>query len=217
MIAGAGAEKVPAAQRKMSSRLLFLGRNGTAMHHQPEDDLLAGLVQGRQDAFAALYDRYGRPLYRVAWTLLRSRQDAEDAVQEVFLGLVRARAALGQVENLRAYLFSALRHAVARQGARRKTAPLPPEDPPAREVYTGGDVDPETFRLLEVGLAALPAPQREVVTLKIDGGLTFAEVAALLGVRPKTAASRYRYALEKLRAILDAGRHEPRNTPTGLA
>jgi RNA polymerase sigma-70 factor (ECF subfamily) len=185
--------------------------------HQPEDDLLAGLVQGCEDAFAALYDRYGRPLYRVAWTLLRSRQDAEDAVQEVFLGLVRARAALGRVENLRAYLFSALRHAVARQGARRKAVTLPAADPPARDAHPEGDVDPEIFRLLEVGLAALPAPQREVLSLKIDGGLTFAEVAAVLGIRPKTAASRYRYALEKLRAILRAGHHEPRNTTTGLA
>ena len=41
-----------------------------------------------------------------------------------------------------------------------------------------------------------------MIALKIDGGLTFAEVAALLGVSANTAASRYRYALEKLRAAL---------------
>jgi RNA polymerase sigma-70 factor (ECF subfamily) len=184
------------------------------MHDEVGDRLRAQLAEGRDDALAAVCDRYARPLYRVAWTLLRSRPDAEDAVQEVFLGLVRSRSSLGRVENLPAYLFAALRNAVARLAARRKTAALPADDPPARDPDAGGDIDPETFRLLERGLAALPAAQREVLTLKIDGGLTFAEVAAVLGIGPKTAASRYRYALEKLRTALDVGRHEPRTTST---
>jgi len=187
------------------------------MHEQAEDRLRAGLAEGREDAFAALYDRFGRPLHRVAWSLLRSRQDAEDAVQEVFLGLVRSRAAIGKVESLRAYLFAALRHAAARLAARAKTPVLPAGDPPARDLNAQGEIDPETFQLLERGLAALPGEQREVLSLKIDGGLTFAEVAAVLGIRPNTAASRYRYALEKLRAILEAGCHEPRTTSTKLA
>ncbi len=85
-----------------------------------DECLLAGLAQRREDAFAVLYDRHARPLYRVAWTLLGSCQDAEDAVQEVFLGFVRAQATLGRVENLRAYLFSArgTRRRVWRRGAR---------------------------------------------------------------------------------------------------
>ena len=41
-----------------------------------------------------------------------------------------------------------------------------------------------------------------MVALKIDGGLTFAEIAAVIGISANTAASRYRYALEKLRAAL---------------
>jgi RNA polymerase sigma-70 factor (ECF subfamily) len=165
--------------------------------------LQADLAAGRADAFAAVYDRYAGPLYRVAWTLLRSRPDAEDAVQEVFLGLVRAGPALERVENLNAYLFTALRHAAARLAARRRTEALPPEEPEAPKP-AAKDIDAELFGALERGLAALPVEQREVLTLKIDGGLTFAEVAAVLGIRPKTAASRYRYALEKLRVLLDA-------------
>jgi RNA polymerase sigma factor (sigma-70 family) len=180
------------------------------MHDAADERLRAELALGREDAFAALYDRFGRPLYRVAWTLLRSRQDAEDAVQEVFLGLVRARSALGRVENISAYLFSALRHAAARLAARRKTQALPPDDPPAREPSAARGIDPETSRLLDDGLAALPVEQREVLSLKIDGGLTFAEIAAVLGIGLKTAASRYRYALEKLKALLDAERQERR-------
>jgi DNA-directed RNA polymerase specialized sigma24 family protein len=55
---------------------------------------------------------------------------------------------------------------------------------------------------LAAAVAALPEAQREVVALKIDAGLTFAEIAAVTGTSLNTAASRYRYALEKLRTAL---------------
>jgi RNA polymerase sigma-70 factor (ECF subfamily) len=48
----------------------------------------------------------------------------------------------------------------------------------------------------------LPPEQREIIDLKIEGGLTFGEIATLLSISPNTAASRYGYALEKLRAAL---------------
>jgi len=54
-------------------------------------------------------------------------------------------------------------------------------------------------------LEALPAEQREVLALKVDGELTFEEIGGLLNVSPNTAASRYRYALEKLRDALRPG------------
>ena len=169
--------------------------------------LLTGLAEGRDEAFAALYDRFGRSLFRVARALLRSRQDAEDAVQDVFLGLVRSRAALGRVENLRAYLFGALRHAATRLAARPRAVGPPPADETRGE---GSAAEAELSDQLELALASLPREQREVVTLKIDGELTFQEIAAVVGVRPATAASRYRYALDKLRGLLREGTHAPR-------
>lgn len=85
------------------------------------DPMVQGLAEGREEAFAAVYDRFGPALFRVAWALLGARADAEDAVQEVFVGLVRARRTLGEVENLRAYLFAGLRHAAAKLAAQRRT------------------------------------------------------------------------------------------------
>jgi RNA polymerase sigma-70 factor (ECF subfamily) len=55
---------------------------------------------------------------------------------------------------------------------------------------------------LEQALRTLPPEQRELVALKIEGDLTFGEIAVVLGISPNTAASRYRYALEKLRLAL---------------
>jgi RNA polymerase sigma-70 factor (ECF subfamily) len=54
-----------------------------------------------------------------------------------------------------------------------------------------------------------PEVQREVVALKIEGGLTFAEIAAVTGTSPHTAASRYRYAIDKLRPALTDSEDEP--------
>ena len=69
------------------------------MAEPPGDPLLAGLAAGRDEAFAALYARDGAALFRVAVALLGCRADAEDAVQEVFVGLAQARASLAAVEQ----------------------------------------------------------------------------------------------------------------------
>jgi RNA polymerase sigma-70 factor (ECF subfamily) len=169
------------------------------MAEPPGDPLLAGLAAGRDEAFAALYARDGAALFRVALALLGCRADAEDAVQEVFVGLAQARVA--SIDNLRAYLFTALRHAAAKAAARRRAD--------RREPLSDAFAAPEPRALaagpaarLERALAALPADRREVLALKIDAGQTFREIAAVLGIRPNTAASRYRYALAELRDAL---------------
>jgi RNA polymerase sigma-70 factor, ECF subfamily len=167
-----------------------------------DDPLLQGLTEGREEAFAALYDRFGPTLFRVACLLLGSCADAEDAVQDVFVGLVRARRKLTGVGNLRAYLFAALRRAAGRVAGARKATPVAPYD--FAQVAAPGSQGPGTEQAaaLERALRGLPPEQRELVALKVDAGLTFAEIGTLLGISPNTAASRYRYALEKLRAAL---------------
>ncbi len=63
--------------------------------------------------------------------------------------------------------------------------------------------DDDENRALQVALAKIPDSFREVVTLKIWGDQTFAEIGENLGISPNTAASRYRYGLEALRKYLD--------------
>src|SRR5437660_9868931 len=77
------------------------------------------------EALATLYDRFGPALFRTARTLLGDDGLAEDAVQDTFLGLIRAAVPLADVENVRAYLFTALRHAAVKLRARgRAVLPL---------------------------------------------------------------------------------------------
>jgi RNA polymerase sigma-70 factor, ECF subfamily len=170
-----------------------------------EDPLIEGLAEGREEAFAALYDGFAASLFRVAFGMLGSPQDAEDVVQEVFVAVFRGRRRLRQVENLRAYLFAALRRAAARHAASpRRQCSLSPEELAQISCPESIGPDKEQALRLERALRTLPAEQGEVIALKVDGGLTFAEIAVVLGISANTAASRYRYGLEKLRAALEA-------------
>jgi len=172
------------------------------MAEPAENALAAALAAGHVSAFAEVYDRFGPALFRAAAALLRCRAEAEDAVQDVLVGLARARHDLTRVTNLRAYLFAALRHAANRRAAvrrRHRTEPLADAAEPVSLPTAPADGRGER---LDQAVRALPPEQREVLALKVDGGLTFVEVAAALGLSPNTVASRYRYALDKLRAAL---------------
>jgi RNA polymerase sigma-70 factor (ECF subfamily) len=169
------------------------------------DPLPASLAAGDERAFAALYDRFGQRLFRTALAVLGRREDAEDTVQEVFAAVWQARQGLTGSQDLTAYMFTALRRAAARYAARRARGPTLSEtaiDEAVSPSASPDDCSATYGERLERALAALPAEQREVIALKIDGQLTFAQIAGVLGLSANTAASRYRYALEKLRASL---------------
>jgi RNA polymerase sigma-70 factor (ECF subfamily) len=163
------------------------------------------LATGDQEAFAALYDRLALRLLRTAVTLTGSTTEAEDVVQDLFVELARGRGRLAGVTDLEAYVFTMLRHSASRRRRRAAVGRRALETLSAAARDSGRLVaEPAAFADdgLARAVAALPEPQREVLALKFDGGLTFAEIAAIVGASPNTVASRYRYALEKLRAVL---------------
>jgi RNA polymerase sigma-70 factor (ECF subfamily) len=175
------------------------------------DPLLLGLAAGDERAFVVLYDRFAARMYRAALRILGSREDAEDVVQDVFLSAVRSRERLGDVRDLTAYLFAALHRAAGRCAVRRVRAlqlsstavdeAVAPVEPVAS--------DNADRHRLERAIRSLPDEQREVLTLKIDGELTFAQIAQVMGVSVSTAASRYHYALKKLKTSLVGARTSP--------
>ncbi|MDP9174458.1 MAG: sigma-70 family RNA polymerase sigma factor [Planctomycetota bacterium] len=170
------------------------------MTFPPANPLVRALATGEPNSCAQLYDRLGLSLLRVARVMLYASGDAEDAVQDVFVQIASQRDRLSQVRDLDAYVFSMLRYTVQRRLRRqgneqhhlRQLARVGP-----REQCPGASND------LDEALKSLPAEQREVIALKIDGELTFAQIGDILNVSPNTAASRYRYALEKLRRVLE--------------
>ncbi len=120
---------------------------------------------------------------------------AQDLTQEAFLALVDRGAAVVKIDNVAAYLFSIARNLASRYLRRRRPA-YNPRDP--SEVDSVGALANAAAR---EALRQLPPEQAEVVALKVWHELTFAEIGEALGISPNTAASRYRYALDKLRDL----------------
>jgi RNA polymerase sigma-70 factor (ECF subfamily) len=163
--------------------------------------------QGNHRHFAELYDRLAPALLRAArtmlgGTMLGDTSDAEDVVQDVFVNLVRSRRQLLLVEDSDAYVFAILRNVVGQRTQRRKTETARLQNLARIQAseYPPAQLKDES---LDTALANLPLEQREVIALKIDGDLTFHQIGQVMNISPNTAASRYRYALEKLRNALE--------------
>jgi len=145
-----------------------------------------------------LYDRYGAALYRYAVMVLADPAAAADAVQGVFVGLLRRRAPPEYDER---YLRRAVRNECFSALRRRRRDVLAASTPFLEQLEAARDRPDERIGI-ERALRELPPEQREVVHLKVFEGMTFQEIADTTGESINTAASRYRYAIDKLRVHL---------------
>jgi RNA polymerase sigma-70 factor (ECF subfamily) len=159
------------------------------------------MTQDLAGGWRAWFDAQGPALLLYARQWLPRLMDAEDAVQEGFVRFWRSR---GRVRDSEAYLFACVRRCALEwhRGRRRRERREEKAARPEESLFVSSlDLD-ERRRLIEAALARLPLEQREVIVLKIWGDLTFAQIGSVLEVSPNTAASRYRYALDKLRLEL---------------
>lgn len=150
-----------------------------------------------------LYERHGESLYRYIAFKLGSAQDAEDVLQETFCRFARYDLRWRFIRDPQAFVFRVARNEAYRF-LRRKLGRREGE----RMIEAGGrgafaaafaaPSEPSVALLLERA-GELPVEQREVVYLKVFDGLTFKEIASICGVSVNTAASRYRYGIDKLR------------------
>ena len=150
-----------------------------------------------------LYDEHAQPLFAFLLNFTRDEADTRDLLQEIFVKLAREPELLDGVREKRAFLIRLAHNAaidlIRRRGTRERTK----ENFAAEAISIfapASDPDEKVFRdELSVALGELPEEQRAVVHLKLWGELTFEEIATALEISPNTAASRYRYALDKSR------------------
>ena len=158
------------------------------------------------DLLSRLYDDHAQAIFALLLNLTRNESDTRDLLQELFIRIARRPEILAGVQNERGFLLRLATNAAIdlsrRSGARdRKHERLAAE---SVEVFaTIDDPDEQAFRqALNRSLASLPFDQRAVVHLKLWEGLTFEAIAEILEIPLNTAASRYRYGLDKLREQL---------------
>ncbi|MCC6507745.1 MAG: sigma-70 family RNA polymerase sigma factor [Pirellulaceae bacterium] len=148
---------------------------------------------------SGLYDLTAMRLLRLAVTITRNQHDAEDAVAAALLRVVGDCHLLVRAEHPWAYLLRMVRNEALVILRRKKRWSFIDN---ITDLLTRRTVDhleqEDTHRAIWLALRNLPSLQSEVVVLKIWDDMTFVEIAEILGVPAATAASRYRYALEKL-------------------
>ena len=155
-----------------------------------------------------LYGRYGENLYRYLVFRLGSPEDAEDVLQETFCRFARYAVRWKLVRNPQAFVFRVARNEVNRFLRRKLSRPAADKLPDRTSSFSASLATPaEPSAILLVELAdQLPDEQKEVIFMKVFDGLTFKEIGSACGISANTAASRYRYALDKLRAALEEKR-----------
>ncbi len=145
-----------------------------------------------------LYEKHGDALAAYACCCGLDFAAAEDTVQKVFLKLLRGETSVPRTPV--AYLYRAVRNASfnLRRDRKHETGLAEQE-----KWFVHGRRAPEEVLALQTALRELPEEQREVVFLRIWSGLTLQEIADATKMPMNTVASRYRYALEKLRERLN--------------
>lgn len=156
------------------------------------------------DRIGALYDRFAASLFRYAAMILADRAAAADAVQQVFLKLTKSGSDAGHESTPPGvgYLRRAVRNECYSLLRSRRRELVVAVDARLLETVEAAEDRPAERLAIEQALRELPPEQREVIHLKVFEGMTFQEIADATGESINTAASRYRYATEKLRAIL---------------
>lgn len=148
-----------------------------------------------------LYDAYGVSLYRYALMILASPEKAEDVIQQVFTSLLGRRHR--RINDEEHYLRRAVRNACYSELRHQKVRRGPVIDERLLEIPAEGPAVSEEDRIaLSAAIRQLPPAQREVIHLHVFEGRTFKAIAEITGESLHTIASRYRYALDKLKATL---------------
>ena len=169
-----------------------------------DEDLMASYAAGDEVALDELFSRYAPVLLRVLQRQVAGREEAEDLVQQTFLQLHRARYDFDSARKFRPWVFTIalnLRREHSRRVRRRAEWPLEHAPDLASEPHQRARAD--AARDLERALATLPAEQREIIELHWLEGLSFQEVAEVLGTTRGAAKVRAHRGYALLREALE--------------
>jgi len=180
----------------------------------PVADRTRALDLAKDETLAALVSQYAGTLYRVAFSVMRNASDAEDAVQEAFLRVLRHRDTLDEVRDQRVWLIRIVWNIVLDRKRRSKTRPetddvaelarvLPCEGLSAEERAAAAQHHAQVLACVET----LPPKEREVLMLSAFEELNSVEIATVLGITESSVRSRLFRARNLMAGLLQ---HERR-------
>ncbi|WKN42109.1 RNA polymerase sigma-70 factor [Tunicatimonas pelagia] len=170
-----------------------------------ESALVLQLSQGQSVAFEALFRIYYSRLYRFAYSLLRSAEDAEEILQDVFIQVWEKRQQLDPESSFSSYLFTCTKHKALNVIRHRVYERQYQSQSSANAISTDTEEQIYFQELQEATQNAVDAlhPQRKrIFKMSREEGLTYREIAQALGISQKTVENHLGLALKDLRRSL---------------
>ena len=170
---------------------------------------VSGVCRPGEDALVAMFNRVRDELISTLVYLLGNADDAQDAAQEAFLKCWRARHTVGEVLNLRAWIFRVGLNAAKdfqRSAWNRKSRPLPEDElmmPGRADTQVQSLEDQEALDRLRLAITELRQDEKEVFLLRQNGELTYEQIAEIRDAPVGTVKTQMRTALIKLRKVLN--------------
>ncbi len=171
--------------------------------------LILQFNRGRKEVLQCIYEKYKDDLVTLAAALLSDVHSAEDVVHDVFVSFLKSFEKFRLTGSLKSYLATCVannarninktRHRHQSNGLNITEPAMSYSNEPESTAIFG-----EELRQLSWALGQLPYEQREVLILHVYSGLKFKAIARQQAVSINTVQGRYRYALDKLRSMLNS-------------
>jgi len=175
-----------------------------------QERIAAASARDEDEALSALVSQYAGTLYRVAFSVLRNATDAEDAVQETFVRVLRHRDQLGEIRDCRVWLVRIVWNVVLDRKRRSKTRPETDDlDDVARMLSAKGLTSEERVSaaqhraLVLACVEQLPEKERQVLLLSAFEELSSVEIADVLKITESSVRSRLFRARKLMAGLLD--------------
>jgi len=188
----------------------FFSSKGYDLVNPEEIDLILRCQQKDQEAFKEIFNRYHKKVYRIAYGVVRKREDALDIVQEVFIKLFRSIKNFKGEALFYTYLYRmTLNTAIDHIRKLKKSSTLSLNEEGAFEPSDGVEkrpdhvlLDKELEEKVKVAMGKLPTDQRAALILREVEGLSYQEMADVMGCSIGTVMSRLHYGRKRMQELL---------------
>ncbi len=176
------------------------------INHMTDAELLAGVKDGRQEVFAQIFHMHWESLFREAYYRLKSHDEAQDMLQEIFTDFWQRRSSLTISSSISAYLHGALKHHIIRHFSRSRLHQTVVDhlllhmqsfEDSIVDVIAAGEIQ----KTLEDAIALFPENMQHIFALRTQD-FTIAEIAEALNISPQTVKNNNTQALKRLKQVL---------------
>lgn len=178
------------------------------MSDKTETDLIIDLQKGSVKAFNAIYELYARRLYRFVWKYTKSRQNAEEIVEDTFVWVWNNRDSIKQEPSLKPLLFLKTKHLLINAYRKVVNSPIY-EDYMDYLDHNGNDTAADSpmeydefMKQLDECISQLPKAQQQIIRLSKFEQLANKDIAEQLNYSEQTVKNQLSMGLKQLKSLL---------------